>query len=123
MQATPTTTVTILDAGTIDTFSGERVGETETAGGVPAFILERPATRPRTGSEGRAVEDPASDTPRIGRVFAGRLPAGTPVTRTSRLRDEQTGREFGVRAVRRHGGISPSADVILELSVVDPDDP
>lgn len=123
MLATPTTTVTILDAGSLDTFSGERVGEVATATGVPALILERPATRPRTGSEGRAIQDPSTDTPRIARVFAGRLPAGTAVTRTSRLRDEATGREFGVRSVRRHGGLSANADVILELSVTDPDDP
>lgn len=123
MLANPTTTVTILDAPPVDPYTGERVGEVATVTGLPAFLLERPAARPRTGSEGRAVDDPNTDTPRISRVYSLRLPAGTLVTRNSRIRDERTGNEFGVRAVRRHGGLSVQQDLLLELSRVDEDDP
>lgn len=58
MQAVPNTTVTILNATSINPDTGERVGEVA-AEGVAAHLAERPATRPRTGAEGRAVEDPA----------------------------------------------------------------
>lgn len=124
MQAPPNTTVTILRAESVDSFSGQRVNEAAVNTGVLAFIIERPATRPRTGSEGRAVEDPATDHPRLVRVISGRLPADTAVVQqTDRLQDESTGRIYGIRSIRRHGGLTVAADLILELTAVDAVDP
>lgn len=123
MQATPNTTVTVLNADSIDPYSGQRVNEVETVTGVPAHLVERPATRPRTGAQGRAVEDPATDTPRTLRVFSLRVPLGTPINRNSRVRDEFTLRVFSVNSVREHVRTHAHADLIGELTAVDPSDP
>lgn len=123
MLATPNTTVTVLNSDSVDPYTGERVNEAAAVTGVPATILERPATRPRTGSEGRTVEDPATTTPRLVRIINGRVPPGTPVTRTSRVLDERTNKIYGVKAMRRHSNTHPHADIILELIAPgDPDD-
>ena len=122
MRAAPNTTVTVLEPGAIDAFTGERT-DTPVATGVPAFILERPATRPRTGSEGRRVDDPATGTPRIVRVVQGRLPDGTPVSRDSILLDERRGHKYAVKSVRQHVFLDPPGDILLELIRITHDDP
>lgn len=123
MQASANTTVTIFNCDSIDPYTGARVNEVVTVAGVAAHLAERPATRPRTGSEGRAVQDPNSDTPRILRVFSARLPAGSPVTRNSRLQDDRSGRFFPVKSVRQHSNHDSAADLICELVAVDDEDP
>jgi hypothetical protein len=123
VQVTPNTTVTIWQAASINSYSGVRVDDAVVAAGVAAHLLERPATRPRTGAQGRAVESPSSDTPRILRVFSLRLPFGTPINRDSRVVDDRTGRVFGVDSARAHNNTMPDADVIVELTAVDTQDP
>lgn len=125
MQAIPNTTVTILRPdGPVDTWTGQPTGGTTVvASGVPAFLIERPATRPRTGAEGRAVEGPNTTTPRLLRVFSIRLPFGTDVNRDDQIRDESTQRLFAVNSVRSHRLVNENADVICELNAVDTQDP
>ena len=121
MQSVPNTAVTVMEPGSLDPETGERVGDTAVAVGVPAAILERPATRPRTGSEGRTTHDPATTTPRIVRVVAGRVPFGTPIAEGTILIDERSGKVYAVKSARQHETLRADPDIILELIRNSPD--
>jgi hypothetical protein len=103
--AIPTTTVTILGGNTESDY-GDVLDSDEPAGsGIPASIIE-----------GRQVVATESDAQaRIIRYYTGRLPAGTVVSDTNRLKDERTDEIYVIDNVTvPHNPIIPQ-DVRLDL--------
>lgn len=105
MFATPNTTVSILRPGSVDDYTGEVTGETISATGVLASIME----------QSRTVFDPASGTPTIVRFTRGRLPSGTSVTTNDRVLDERTSLTYVVQSVRQVQSPVHTNDVTVEL--------
>lgn len=105
MIATPTTTVTIL-GGSSQSDYGDVLDSDEPAGsGIPASIIEG---RQVVGTE-------ADDQARIIRYYTGRLPNGTVVDDSNRLRDEQTGETYVIDNVTRPKNPIIEQDVRLDL--------
>ena len=87
-----TTTVSILGGAGEDAFGDETDGTTVLAAGVPASLIEST----RTASE------PVSGIKRIVRTHVCRLPPGTAVDETNRIKDERTGEIYIVVSVTRN---------------------
>lgn len=87
-----TTTVSILGGTSTDTFGDEADGTTVLASAIPASLIE--ATR--------TAMEPVTGTPRIVRTHVCRLPPGTAVDETKRIKDEQTSEIYIVVAVTRN---------------------
>jgi len=100
-----TTRVAVLRGVSTDPFGDEIDADTAVATGIPASLVEmtRMSTTP---------DDP---TPRVVRYTVGRLPSGTDITETDRLRDEVTGRTYIVQSVSRPTGIGIQPDLRLDL--------
>lgn len=109
MIATPTTTVTILGGNTSSDY-GDVLDSDEPAGaGIPASIIE-----------GRQVVATESDAQaRVIRYYTGRLPHGTVVTGSNRLRDEKTLRTYVIDNVTTPENPIIPQDVRLDLRRVD----
>ncbi len=106
MNATPTTTVDILGgAPTQDAFGDQEEGLEVILAGVPAAITE---TRQIVATE--------SDAQAVAvHYYTGRLPAGTPVERSQRIRDAQ-GNVYSIDYVNdRPASPAIPADVRLDL--------
>jgi hypothetical protein len=100
-----TTTVAILRGTTTDEYGDEQPGGTPVAQGVLASIQEVT----------RSVFDAATATPRIVRQVVGRVPQGTDVTTTDRIRDERTNTIFAVTAVYAAADLGWPSDIKLDL--------
>lgn len=92
MLALATTTVSILGGTSEDAFGDEADGTTVLAARIPASLIEST----RTASE------PVSGIKRIVRTHVCRLPPGTAVDETNRIKDEQTNEVYIVVAVTRN---------------------
>lgn len=87
-----TTTVSILGGTSTDAFGDETDGTTVLAAGVPASLIEST----------RTAMEPVTGTPRIIRTHICRLPPGTDIDETKRIKDEQTAETYIVVAVTRN---------------------
>jgi hypothetical protein len=87
-----TTTVSVLGGTSTDAFGDEADGTTVLASGVPASLIEST----------RTAQEPVTGTPRIIRTHICRLPPGTAVDETKRIKDEQTSEIYIVVAVTRN---------------------
>ncbi|ARX81525.1 hypothetical protein SMD44_00923 [Streptomyces alboflavus] len=87
-----TTTVSVLGDTTEDEFGDETDGTTVLAADIPAALVE--ATR--------TAMEPVTGTPRIVRTHVCRLPPGTAVDESHRIKDEVTGEIYIVVAVTRN---------------------
>jgi hypothetical protein len=87
-----TTTVSILGGTSTDAFGDETDGTTVLASGVPASLIEST----------RTAMEPSTGTPRIIRTHICRLPPGTEVDETKRIKDEQTSEIYIVVSVTRN---------------------
>jgi hypothetical protein len=105
MIATPNTTVTIL-GGSSDSDYGDVLDSDEPAGsGIPASIVEgRQIVSTESDSQARAV-----------RYYTGRLPFGTIVDDSNRLRDERTGDLYSIDNVTAPANPIFPQDVRLDL--------
>lgn len=106
MIATPTTTVTILGSETSQTDFGDVLDSDTPAGtGIPANIME-----------GRVVVATESDQQaRVIHYYTARLPNGTVVTGSNRLRDDVTGEIYVIDYVTRPANPVIPQDVRLDL--------
>ncbi len=109
MIAIPTTNVTILGGSSSSDIGDESEGADVIAEHIPASIVE--------GRQTVATEsDPQA---RIIRYYTGRLPNGTAVNDSQRIRDEFSGETYVVDNVSRpHNPIIPQ-DVRLDLRRVE----
>jgi hypothetical protein len=87
-----TTTVSILGGTSTDDFGDETDGTTVLASQVPASLIEST----------RTAMEPVTGTPRIVRTHVCRLPPGTTVDETHRIKDEQTDEIYIVVSVTRN---------------------
>lgn len=99
MKARANTTVTILRGVTVDSFGDQADTARVVAKEVTASIIE----------QGKTVTTAVDGSVRQVRRIIGRLPAGTDIRSTDRIRDERTGRVYLVdsdvepeNAVRRN---------------------
>lgn len=113
MWALPTTRVTILRGTAIDEYSGTISNESTVASGVSASIME----------QSRTVFDPASGTPRVVRLVAGRVGSTVDVKRNDRLLDENTNLYYMVNSVRQVQNPVITMDKALELKRMDTTNP
>lgn len=112
MWAIPNTTVTLLESSGVDEWTGLGT-ESVAASGVSASIIEQT----------RLVDDPVTGTPRVVRAVTGRVPDGTTVTRSHRVRDEVSSATYAVHSVRQHTNPFYTSDVTLDLVRTDSTDP
>ena len=106
MIATPTTTVTILGGNTESDFGDVLDSDTPAGSGIPCSIVE-----------GRQIVSTESDQQARAIVYyTGRLPYGTVVDDSNRLRDERTGETYLIDRVSA-GAKNPAIpqDVRLDL--------
>jgi hypothetical protein len=109
MIAVPTTTVSILGGNTSSDFGDVLDSETVATSGIPASIVE-----------GRQVVATESDPQaRIIRYYTGRLPNGTVVNDSQRIRDEVTGEIYSIDNVTRPRNPVIPQDVRLDLRRVE----
>lgn len=109
MIAVPNTTITIL-GGSATSDYGDVLDSDEPAGsGIPASIIE---ARQIVSTEG----DPQA---RAVRYYTGRLPNGTVVTDSQRIRDERTGETFVIDFVSTPRNTVIPQDVRLDLRRVE----
>jgi hypothetical protein len=103
--AVPTTTVTILGGSTNSDY-GDVLDSDEPAGtGIPASIIEgRQIVATEADQQARAI-----------RYYTGRLPHGTIVTDSNRLRDELTGDTYVIDNVTAPRNPIMEQDVRLDL--------
>jgi len=87
-----TTRVSILGGSGEDAFGDETDGTTVLASRIPASLIEST----------RTAMEPVTGTPRIIRTHVCRLPPGTAVDETVRVKDEQTQETYIVVAVTRN---------------------
>lgn len=87
-----TTTVSVLGGTSTDAFGDETDGTTVLASGIPASLIEST----------RTAMEPVTGIPRIIRTHVCRLPPGTAVDETKRIKDEQTAEIYIVVAVTRN---------------------
>lgn len=87
-----TTTVSILGGASTDAFGDDTDGTTVLAAHIPASLIEST----------RTAMEPVTGTPRIIRTHVCRLPPGTAVDETVRVKDEQTNETYIVVAVTRN---------------------
>lgn len=105
MIAVPTTTVTILGGSGESDYGDVLDSDEPAATGIPASIVE-----------GRQVVATESDPQaRVIRYYTGRLPAGTVVDDSNRLRDEVTGETYVIDNVTRPRNPILPQDVRLDL--------
>lgn len=105
MIATPTTTVSILGGGTDSDFGDVLDSDTPATSGIPASIIE-----------GRQVVATESDPQaRIIRYYTGRLPAGTVVDDSQRIKDENTNEVYVIDNVTFPQNPVIPSDVRLDL--------
>lgn len=105
MIATPTTTVSILGGGTDSDFGDVLDSDTPATSGIPASIIE-----------GRQVVATESDPQaRIIRYYTGRLPAGTVVDDSQRIKDENTNEVYVIDNVTYPQNPVIPSDVRLDL--------
>jgi hypothetical protein len=103
--AIPTTTVTILGGNTSSDYGDVLDSDTPAGAGIPASIIE-----------GRQVVSTESDPQaRVIRYYTGRLPAGTAVDDSQRIRDERTGDLYSIDNVTRPANPIIPQDVRLDL--------
>lgn len=87
-----TTTISVLGGSSTDEFGDETDGTTVLAASVPASLVEST----------RTAMEPVTGTPRIIRTHICRLPPGTAVDETNRIRDEITGETYIVVSATRN---------------------
>ncbi len=109
MIAIPNTTIAILGGSSSSDFEDPVEGTTVVASGLPAFIMEnRQIVATESDPQARAI-----------RYYTGRLPFGTEVSDSQRIRDELTGELFSIDHVSKpRNGIVPQ-DVRLDLRRVE----
>lgn len=105
MIATPNTTVSILGGSSRSDY-GDVLDDDEPAGsGIPAMIIE-----------GRQVVATESDPQaRVIRYYTARLPNGTAIDDTHRLKDEQTNEVYSIDNVTHPKNAVIPQDVRLDL--------
>lgn len=109
MIAIPTTTVSILGGSASSDFGDPIEGTTVAASGIPASIVE--------GRQTVATEsDPQA---RVVRYYTGRLPNGTEVNDSQRIRDDVTGDIYSIDNVTRPRNPVIPQDVRLDLRRVE----
>lgn len=110
MIATPTTTVTILGGNEESEFGDVLDSDTPAGAGIPCSIVEgRQVVATESDPQARAVV-----------YYTGRLPYGTAVNDSQRLRDERTGETYLIDRVS--AGVKNPAipqDVRLDLRRVE----
>lgn len=106
MNVTPTTTVEILGgAAQVDEWGDPTESTTVVATGVPASITET-----------RQVVATESDAQAVAvHYYTGRLPAGTEVDESQRLRDMITGKVYNIDYVNVPNSVGTPGDVRLDL--------
>ena len=105
MIATPTTTVTVLGGTETGPYDDPAESNTEVATGIPASIIE--------GRQIVATE--ADQQARVIRYYTGRLPHGTTVDDSQRIRDERTGDVYSIDNVTAPVNPIIPQDVRLDL--------
>lgn len=109
MIAVPNTTITILSGATASEFEDPIEGTTVIASGVPASIIE-----------GRQIVTTESDPQaRAVRYYTGRLPYGTEIEDSQRIRDELTNETFVIDHVSKPRNTVIPQDVRLDLRRVE----
>ena len=105
MIAIPNTTVTILGGNTESDYGDVLDSDTPAGAGIPCSIIE-----------GRQVVSTESDPQaRVIRYYTGRLPYGTTVDDSQRLRDERTGYLYSIDNVTQPANPIIPQDVRLDL--------
>lgn len=109
MIAIPNTTIAILGGSSNSDFEDPVEGTTVVTSGLPAFIMEsRKIVATESDPQARAI-----------RYYTGRVPFGTEVVDSQRIRDEITGETFVIDHVSLpRNGIIPQ-DVRLDLRRVE----
>jgi hypothetical protein len=103
--ATPNTTVSILGGSSESDYGDVLDDDTPAGSGIPAMIIE-----------GRQVVATESDAQaRVIRYYTGRLPNGTVIDDTNRLRDEQTNEVYSIDNVTDPKNAVIPMDVRLDL--------
>lgn len=87
-----TTKVSVLGGSSTDAFGDETDGTTVLASGIAASLIEST----------RTAQEPVTGTPRIIRTHICRLPPGTAVDETKRIKDESTDEIYIVVAVTKN---------------------
>lgn len=109
MIAVPNTTITILGGNTNSDFEDVLDSDTPAGSGIPCCIVE-----------GREIVTTESDPQaRAIRYYTGRLPNGTEINDTQRIRDEVTGETFVIDHVSRPRNSVIPQDVRLDLRRVE----
>lgn len=107
--AIPNTTITILGGNTNSDFEDVLDSDTPAGSGIPCSIIE-----------GRQVVGTESDAQaRIVRYYTGRLPNGTVISDSQRIKDEKTGEIFSIDNVSRPRNSIIPQDVRLDLRRVE----
>lgn len=105
MTYIPTTTVAILRGSTTDDHGDEVESTTAAYEGLPASIMERT----------RRVFGANEQQDRTVRLATGRLPAGTDVRDSDRIRDERTGHVYVIDGLTENSSPVHATDVVMEL--------
>lgn len=105
MIALATTRVSVLRGTATDAFGDVADTTTVHASGIPASLIE----------SGRQAFNPVTGVPRILRTHVARLPPGTDLTETDRLKDEQTGAIYIVASVTRNANPVCAQDLRADL--------
>lgn len=105
MIAIPNTTITILGGNTESDYGDVLDSDTPAGSGIPASIVE-----------GRQVIGTEHDQQaRIIRYYTGRVPNGTVIDDTNRIRDERTGETYVIDNVTPPKNAAIPQDVRLDL--------
>jgi hypothetical protein len=108
MRALANTKVSILTGTSVDSWGDTVDGDTVSASGIPASLIER----------SRLVTTPEQPTPRVIRFAVARLPSSTVVGAEDRIRDERTGTVYAITAVTAQPGVGHTPDLRLDLKRV-----
>ena len=105
MQATATTTVSVLRGTTTTEFGDVIASLTPYLTGIPASLIERTRT-------GISQSDQSF---RVYRYVVARLPYGTDVTDTDQIKDESTGIVYSIASVSVNANPVVQQDLRLDL--------
>ncbi|WP_199546594.1 hypothetical protein [Streptomyces sp. N35] len=100
-----TTRVTILGGSSTDAFGDETDGATVLATAIPASLIEA----------SRTASEPITGTPRIVRTHVCRVPPGTDIDETKRIKDEQTNEIYIVVSVTKNSNPALAQPLRVDL--------
>lgn len=104
----PTTTISVL-RGTYQNDAGDTLdSDTAVYTGIPASLMER----------SRSDIDSTDQAMRVYTYTTCRVPAGTDVLQTDRIKDETSGRIYAIQSVSRLASPVHTPDIRLNLSYV-----